>query len=277
MPELPEVETVVREIEPKISGCGIRKASFSVPRQLLPQSPDQLSRILKNQTIQSVSRRGKHILISLTRGTLLVHLRMTGRLYVRSEKLAAHPHERAWLHLNRNEEVLCFRDPRTLGTIHFYPAEASIPQLEELGWEPLEDHVTPAMLKEKLARRSIAIKPTLLDQSIWAGIGNIYASEILWTAHIHPAKSANKLSADQIKKLIKAVPYVLHRALAKGGTTLKDFMSPEGNSGDYRKELCVYDRAEEPCLRCGGEIKRIVQAQRSTYFCPRCQKKSDIK
>ncbi len=272
MPELPEVETVVREIRPRIVGRVIHSARFVVPRQLQPQTPQQLARALKGQEVVSVKRRGKFILIELERGTLLLHLRMTGRLHVRSvqEKL---DHETAWFTLDNGSDVLAFCDPRTLGTIRYFQHGNIIEPLTDLGWEPLADTVTPEMLKEKLARRSMPIKPVLLDQRVWAGIGNIYASKALYEARIHPAKPANKLTHKQREDLIESVTRVLARALNKGGSTLRDFMSPEGIAGAYQKEFRVYDKENQPCPRCKTPIKRITQAQRSTYFCPKCQKK----
>jgi formamidopyrimidine-DNA glycosylase len=270
VPELPEVETVVREIRSRLVGKVIQSAHFARPRQLLPQTPRGLSRALKGQRISAVTRRGKFILIELERGTLLLHLRMTGRLHIRHSRERM-DHETAQFVLESREEVLAFRDPRTLGTIRYYPVGRIIEPIANLGWEPLSDSVTPKMLKEKLGRRGLAIKPVLLDQSVWAGIGNIYASEALWEARIHPAKPANRLTHVNRQALIEAVPRVLNRALNKGGSTLRDFMSPEGIAGTYQKEFRAYGKEGEPCPRCKAQIKRIAQAQRSTYYCSKCQ------
>jgi formamidopyrimidine-DNA glycosylase len=271
MPELPEVETVVRMIRPKLVGRKIIRCEFTIPRQLLPQTPKQLSAALRYQTVVAVTRRGKYIQIEVEKGTLLIHLRMTGRLYVRKAG-QENNHERARLELDGGTEWLVLDDPRTLGTIRYFPAGKVIPELAEMGWEPLEDLVDVNELTEKLVRRSMAIKPVLLDQTVWAGIGNIYASEALWEARIDPRKSANALTKSELQRLIKAVPVILKRALEKGGSTLRNFADPEGKKGSYQKEFLVYGRDGEPCLHCGKSIVKFVQAQRSTYYCKSCQK-----
>ena len=272
MPELPEVETVVRVIRPKLKGRKIVDAKFSVPRQLLPQTGRQVRRAIRNQLIANVSRRGKYILIGLSDGTLVIHLRMTGRLYVRPTAVESEPHERAWFTLD-NGMTLVFRDARTLGTISFVSGKEKQALLEKLGWEPLGDSIPPELVREKLRAHRIAIKPLLLDQRLWAGIGNIYASEILWEAAINPLKPASRLTKVEIGRMMRAIPMVLRRAVEKGGSSIRDFMGAEGEVGAYQKQFRVYERAGENCFRCRGEIVRAVQAQRSTYYCRKCQKK----
>jgi formamidopyrimidine-DNA glycosylase len=272
MPELPEVETVVRGIRPHVVGKTLLRARFFVPRQLLPQTPGSMARVLKGQRISAVNRRGKFILVEVTRGTLLVHLRMTGRLYVRDAASPALPHERAALDLD-DGRVLVFHDPRTLGTLRYFPAGAEIIPLAGMGTEPLDDTMDLAVLHAKLMRRQIAVKPLLLNQSLWAGIGNIYASEALWEAGIDPRKAAARITKNELARLHQAIVAVLTRAVEFGGTTISDFAAPDGSSGRYYSELNVYDRAGQPCPRCAHAITRIVQAQRSTYFCPTCQKR----
>lgn len=273
MPELPEVETVVRQIRPRLIHRTIHSARFSVPRQLAPQTPRALAAAVRGKRVTDVRRRGKYILIELTGGTLLIHLRMTGRLYIRNAQKTPLPYERAWFDLDDGTESLSFRDPRTLGAIRYFPAGKAIGSLAKLGWEPLEDDVAVEAIKAALVHRSIAVKPLLLDQTVWAGIGNIYASEALWVARIDPRTSCSRLTRAQIERLRDAIPEVLRRALDQGGSTLRDFASPDGQPGSYQREFRVYDREGEPCLRCGETIHRIVQAKRSTYFCPGCQKK----
>jgi formamidopyrimidine-DNA glycosylase len=273
VPELPEVETVVRVIRPRLIGHAIAESHLSIPRQSKPQTGRAISHAINGQSIREVRRRAKFILIELDNGTLLIHLGMTGRLYVRPTNEVEDTHERARFVLDGGRETLAFHDPRTFGRIRFFPAGTEITPIRNAGWEPLSETVTVEQLKAVLERRSIAIKPLLLNQSIWAGIGNIYASEILWESKIDPRKSASTLTRAEIERLNTAVPGVLRRALDKGGSTLRDFMSPEGKSGEYQKEFRVYGREGEPCLRCGKLIVRMVQAQRSTYFCKSCQKK----
>ncbi len=273
MPELPEVETAVRELRPAIVGRVLRGAWANIPRQLGTMTAKELDRAVKGQRVMSIRRRGKYIVLVLERGILLVHLRMTGRLFVgpTDKKPSAHLH--AGFKLDDGSESLYFRDVRTLGTLRYHANEADVKELAALGWEPLEAKVDAIMLKPELSNRKQAIKVVLLDQSLWAGIGNIYASEACWVAGIDPRKSAKLLTLSQCEKICSAVPEVLQTALNRGGSTLRDFMSPEGNYGSYQKEFRVYDREGEECLRCGGKILKIVQAQRSTYFCAGCQKK----
>jgi formamidopyrimidine-DNA glycosylase len=272
VPELPEVETVVRGIRPDVINKVITKAAFLIPRQLSPQTPKYVQEKIRNQRIVSVERRGKFILIHLENGLLLIHLRMTGRLYVQEESAKQRVHERAYFYLD-NKRALVFSDPRTLGTISYYKNTDQSPSLARLGWDPLKDSCSVRDAKAVLSKRSAAIKVVLLDQSVWAGIGNIYASEILWECGIHPEKKSKQLSTKQLEKLIESIRRVLEYALEKGGSTLRDFMSPDGDRGEYADEFRVYGREEEKCYRCGGMIRRIVQAQRSTYFCGKCQKK----
>jgi formamidopyrimidine-DNA glycosylase len=272
VPELPEVETVVRMIRPKLRGCSIIDARFAVPRQLRPQTPQAIQKRVRNQRVHDVRRRGKHILIELERGALIFHLGMTGTMYVGRANREHHSHERATVKLDNGYELV-LRDPRTFGRISFIPSHRLEEVLNKLGWEPLTDQVNLETLREKLASRSIGIKPLLLNQSLWAGIGNIYASEILWEARIHPMKPAQRLTRAECERIIAAVPAVLQRALDKGGSSIRDFMSPDGEAGAYQKQFRVYDRAGKPCRRCSGEIVRVVQAQRSTYYCKGCQKR----
>lgn len=271
MPELPEVETVVRVIRPQLTGRRIACAQFAIARQLAPQTPPDIARALRGSRIRDVTRRGKYIRVETDRGMLLLHLRMTGRLYVRPEGKPENVYERARFELD-NGRVLVFHDPRTLGTMRFFAPHEPIVPLLKIGWEPLSERVSAAALREKLARRSQAIKPVLLDQTVWAGIGNIYASEMLWEARIDPRASAARLSSARLERIIEAVPRVLQRALDRGGTTLRNFASPDGIPGAYQKEFRVYEREGEPCRRCGRPLRRIVQAQRSTYFCATCQR-----
>jgi formamidopyrimidine-DNA glycosylase len=272
VPELPEVETVVRIIRPRLVGRKILRARFRIPRQLAPQTPRELSHALRGNLIHCVERRGKFIVIETDAGTLLVHLRMTGRLYVRLESDPGSDYERALFDLDGQKSVLVLHDPRTLGTIRFFPTGASIEPLAMMGWEPLCTRVRTEMLRERLARRTMAIKPLLLDQKLWAGIGNIYASEILWEARIHPLRLAASLKEKELARLIVAVPKILKRALRRGGTTLRNFASPDGIPGAYQKEFRVYGCEDKPCPVCKRPIVKIVQAQRSTYYCKRCQK-----
>lgn len=272
MPELPEVETVVRVIRPRLVGRRILRTRFRIPRQLAPQTPRDLARALRGSLIRDVTRRGKFIVIETDTGTLLVHLRMTGRLYVRNGREPGSTYERALFYLEGQNGTLVLHDPRTLGTVRFFPTGAPLTPLADMGWEPLRKRVRVEALRELLARRNVAIKLLLLDQRLWAGIGNIYASEILWDAGIDPRRAAASLKQPELARLIASVPKILKRALRRGGTTLRNFASPDGIPGAYQEEFRVYGCEGEPCPSCQRPIVRIVQAQRSTYYCKYCQK-----
>jgi formamidopyrimidine-DNA glycosylase len=271
MPELPEVEIVTRVIRPGLRGRVIQGAVFHVARQVVSGRRTQVTRSLIGQKVADVRRRGKNILVNLDDGVLVFHLGMTGTMYIRARQKDRFSHERVHIALDNGNELV-LRDPRTFGKIMYLANGQRSESLDRLGWEPLSSHVTVNELRQKLANRSMGIKAVLLDQALWAGIGNIYASEILWEARVNPLKPAKRLTVDECERIIEAVPRILSRALKNGGSSIRNFMSPDGQSGAYQKQFRVYDRDDRPCVRCGTRIIRVVQAQRSTYYCPKCQK-----
>ncbi len=259
MPELPEVETVVRTVAPHLIGRRILSAEFT-SRLVTPGNRATLSRHLAARRIESVRRRGKFILVTLDRGVLSIHLGMTGRLLV-SGKRGEHTHAVFTL----DDGLLLYDDPRQFGKIEWNPR-----RVERLGPEPLE-----IPLKEFRARlrRKARIKPLLLNQSFLAGLGNIYADESLFAAGIHPLASAAKLSGPRAAKLHRAIREILTAAIEAGGSSISDYVDAEGRKGWFQVSHRVYGREGEPCANCATPIRRIVVAQRSSHFCPKCQKR----
>ena len=263
MPELPEVETIVRGLKP-IEGTVIERVDVLDDR--LAVTADDL----RGVTIDTVARRGKHIVIRLVdRGDLVVHLRMSGRLCLeRTEREAAYT--RLVLHLGSGDRVY-FINPRRLGTVRLCPDGLDA----ALGVEPLQPAFTVEALAEMAAASRSAIKPFLLDQRRIAGLGNIYAAEALWRAGIDPRRRADSLEEPETARLHQAIVDVLTEAIDQLGTTLgtsvSDYRPSDAASGEFQNHLAVYARESEPCERCETKIERITQAGRSTYLCPACQ------
>ena len=271
MPELPEVETVSRGLRASLVGHIIVGVEVRWTRSVVPPDPTAFARRLTGQTIIGVGRRGKWVVIALDSGdTLLVHLRMSGRLIVGSDESPDDRHLRVLFFLD-DGRWLRFFDPRKFGRLVL----TSDPQkvLGDLGPEPLVDDFTAARLGEMLARRRGRIKPLLLNQRFLAGLGNIYTDEALWRAGIHPLRQADTLTLAEAQRLHQGIQAVLQTAIDSGGTTLPDagYQQTDGRSGEFADQLAVYGRAEQPCPRCGADIERIRVSQRGTHFCPRCQ------
>jgi formamidopyrimidine-DNA glycosylase len=276
MPELPEVETVARGLRASLIGKAIVDVEVRWVRSIVPPDPTIFSRHLEGQTVTSVGRRGKWVVIGLDGGyTLLVHLRMSGRLILGSGERSDHRHLRVLFSLSGGGQ-LCFFDQRKFGrlVLTLDPQEV----LGDLGPEPLEDSFTAARLNEMFERRHGRIKPLLLNQRFLAGLGNIYADEALWRAGIHPLRRADTLTFADVQRLHLGIRTVLQAAIDGGGTTLADagYQQADGRSGEFAGQLAVYGRAGQPCLRCGADIERIKVGQRGTHFCSRCQILSEI-
>ncbi len=273
MPELPEVETTRAGIAPHI--CGKRFARITVRQAQLrwPVAPD-LAAILDGQRLHTVARRAKYLLLHTDGGILLLHLGMSGSLRIHSP--GTHPPARKHDHLDfefDDSTLLRFHDPRRFGAVLWFAGAAEHhPLLQHLGPEPLSDAFDGPYLQHALARRHSAIKPALMDNRVVVGVGNIYANEALFQAGIAPNRPANRLSTDEYRLLAVAVRDVLQRALAAGGSTLRDFVDSQGNSGYFQQYYAVYGRPGQACPRCGGEIVKTVLGQRSSFHCPRCQR-----
>ncbi len=280
MPELPEVETVLRGLTKATLNKLIWGGEVLLERSLASPvlSADFLAGITNTQII-SWQRRGKYLLAMLERdrqaaGWLGIHLRMTGQLLWIDTDLPLAKHTRVRLFLGDRQE-LRFIDQRTFGKLWYVPPTQKphkvITALASLGAEPLEPDFTPQYLQRQLQRTQRTIKTALLDQRLVAGIGNIYADESLFLSGIHPSLPASNLSLDQVTRLHSSIVKVLSTSIDQGGTTFSDFLSVEGVNGNYGGVAWVYGRAKEPCRVCGTPIDKLKLAGRSTHFCPHCQ------
>ena len=268
MPELPEVETTRRGIQAHVRGQKIERVILRETRLRWPISAEVSN--LKDRHIRDVSRRGKYLLMHLDRGNLIWHLGMSGSMRILPIGSAAENHEHVELQLD-NGQALKFRDPRRFGAL-LYCDEDPLQHrlLRKLGPEPLGEEFDADYLYHCCRKRSAAIKTVLMNSHIVVGVGNIYASEALFLAGIRPARAARRISKPRLEKLVNAVRDTLSAAIAQGGTTLQDFTQVDGKPGYFRHELQVYANKGE-CKVCGQPIKHLVQAQRSSYYCPECQ------
>lgn len=275
MPELPEVETFVRELEPQLRGRRVTGAVVPWPRILATPSAEEFAEQIVGEEFVSFGRRAKYMLLGLSSGaTLIVHLRMTGHLHVLDSEIEPDKHTHVVMTLDDGRR-LHYQDPRKFGRL--WLVNDIEPVLRKLSAEPLGDDFTVAWLSERLKGRSAAIKALLLDQTIAAGVGNIYADEALHLAGIHPSRSGAGLTLSEIEKLHAAIRTVLQRGIDKhgsslGGSILTNYRRPNGELGQMQDEFQVYDRKGEACRICGKPIQRIVIAQRSSHFCEECQK-----
>lgn len=271
MPELPEVETVVRGLRARILRRQIGPVLFASKRITQANSAGWRSHLSGN-VVEQVDRRGKYIIIRLSGGNaMVVHLRMTGRLWVKPEEYKREKHDRFVIVLAPDRRVV-LSDARQFARVQWWPQArlASHPGLEKLGPDALT--VTPAQLSQVCARSHRPIKSMLLDQTRLAGLGNIYADEVLFTARIHPRKSADSLGPKRLTRLTSAIHSILQQAIDLCGTTFDTFSDLEGNSGGFGPKLQVYHRTGLPCLVCGSPVSRQVLAGRGTHFCPGCQR-----
>ena len=283
MPELPEVETVLRGLAPVIEGQRITKATINRLDLRWP-FPENMALRLEKQSILQLRRRSKYILVDLSsKETLLVHLGMSGRILVSGDPLGRYIHEHVAPKKHdhvildfSNGTRITFNDPRRFGTLDLYDTsnENSNKFLAHLGPEPLSNHFDTETFAKKIKQRRSPIKSVLLDQRIIAGLGNIYVCETLFRAGISPRRPADKISLMRLKALVPHVKDVLNEAIAAGGSSLRDFKHTDGEMGYFQHKFDVYGREGEPCsrLKCTGQIKRLVQSGRSSFFCSTCQK-----
>jgi formamidopyrimidine-DNA glycosylase len=274
MPELPEVEVLRRSLEPHLIGDRIERVEVRNPALREPVDVARLRRAAKGREIVALRRRSKYLLIDLEGGwTVVVHLGMSGRLTVAPAEAGIEPHEHVAFHLASGRR-LRLRDPRRFGVV-FAARTAELaddPHFAALGPEPLEPELSGAVLAQAAAGRRGPVKAFLMDAGVVVGVGNIYASESLFRAGIHPGRPVSRISRRSWDRLAASAVAVLRQAISQGGTTLNDFADGEGRSGYFQVSLAVYDREGEPCLACGRPVRRIVQAGRSTYYCPGCQR-----
>jgi formamidopyrimidine-DNA glycosylase len=275
LPELPEVETTRRGIAPyvvgrRVTGVILRRADLRWP------IPPEISERLPGQRIDAVERRAKYLLLHTAAGSALLHLGMTGVLRVLPPDAPVGKHDHVDIALERTStqapRILRFTDPRRFGCLLWQPPDTIHELLAKLGPEPLTDDFDGDLLWHRSRGRTAAVKLFLMDNAVVVGVGNIYASEALFRAGIDPRKPASSLSRARYARLAAEVKRLLAWAIERGGTTLRDFLAPDGAPGYFFRELMVYGRAGEPCHVCGTPIRQVVLGQRSTFWCPRCQR-----
>ncbi|MDU4960738.1 MAG: bifunctional DNA-formamidopyrimidine glycosylase/DNA-(apurinic or apyrimidinic site) lyase [Sporomusaceae bacterium] len=272
MPELPEVETVRRGLT-GLAGRRIESVDILLPRLIKWPAPMEFAALLRGKTISTVDRRGKYLLLRLEAGfVLIIHLRMTGRLYLRQAAATADVYSRVQFFLD-NGDRLVFADTRTLGTLSVMQEGEldRIHGLASMGPEPLSPEFDAAYLLRALSARKAKLKSLLLNQEIIGGLGNIYVDESLYLAGLHPERPGSSLNEDDAACLVAAVNHVIDDALTHHGTSIRDFLDSTGREGAHQHHLQVYGRKNKPCHVCGTAIQRIEVGGRGTHFCPRCQ------
>lgn len=269
MPELPEVETTRRGLLPHLLGRQVTGLTLRHDRLRWP-IPPKLQELLVGDRLEALDRRAKYLLFRFERGTLLMHLGMSGSLRLVAPGLAPGTHDH--VDIGFGDKVLRLNDPRRFGAVLWAGIEAeNHPLLKDLGWEPFDPSLTGQRLHHRTLKSRRAVKNLLLDQKVIVGVGNIYACEALFRAGLHPARAADSLSEQDCERLVGEVRAVLEEALRAGGTTLKDFTGADGRPGYFARELDVYGRSGEPCRKCAAAIEVMRLGGRSTYFCPLCQ------
>ena len=281
MPELPEVETTLRGIQPYVDGATLVHVDVRNASLRWPVPADQL-RQLHGLKINSSKRRAKYILLDTDQGAIMVHLGMSGsvRMLPVGEHDAPGKHDHVDMHFSlpdarakQTEWILRYHDPRRFGSILLVDTnDRSHPLLDKLGPEPLSDAFNASLLFKLSRKRSVAVKNFIMNGHVVVGVGNIYASESLFLAKVKPTRPAGKVSKAEYEEIVAAIKQVLSKAIRVGGTTLRDFTGSDGKAGYFQQKLNVYDRDKKSCNKCGFEINRIIIGQRSTFYCPACQK-----
>lgn len=269
MPELPEIETLKRGLSPFLISKTIKKLVIREQR-LRTRVPASLSNLCKGQQIQAIKRRAKYLLLELTQGFLVIHLGMSGTLQIVSDQLEPKKHDHIDLIL-KNGLLVRYRDPRRFGLYTYLDDYKNHPLFNNLGPEPLEDDFNSDYFLSKIKKRKQAIKNLIMNNEIVVGVGNIYATESLYFAGIHPQTPACFLPLDKIEELVIQIKRILNQAIQAGGTTLKDFMNEHGKPGYFSQQLSVYGRGNFPCYQCQTIIQTITIGGRSSSFCPYCQ------
>jgi len=274
MPELPEVETIKRTLKLKLKGLSFQTVEVYLPKIIRNLTPQEFEAKLSGKTVNKIERRGKYLLFFLTGNFILIlHLRMTGKLIYSLPEDPLEPHTHIIFHLD-NGFLLRYTDTRQFGRVYLVEKEklSLVAGLNSLGVEPFDPGFTKAFLMRELKHRHTKIKSLLVDQSFIAGIGNIYADEVLFRALIHPQRQSQTLTARETTRLYHAIREVLQESIENRGASIKDYVDGEGSAGNYQNFLKVYGREGKPCARCNRPIARIRLGGRSTYFCSACQK-----
>jgi formamidopyrimidine-DNA glycosylase len=270
MPELPEVETTRRGIEPHIVGKAIAQVLVRQPSLRWPVSPE-LSQALTGNIITRVSRRAKYLLFETRSGRMMVHLGMSGSLRITDTTSEIRKHDHIDIRFS-DDSILRYFDPRRFGSVFWLPADESHVLLESLGPEPLSDEFDGGWLYAQSRTRKVAVKLFIMNSQIVVGVGNIYANEALHMAGIRPDRAANRISAVRYDRLADKIRQVLDSAIVSGGTTLKDFVREDGSPGYFKQQLAVYGRGGEPCKTCGTDLTETRLGSRTTVFCRLCQR-----
>jgi len=271
MPELPEVETTRRGIEPHAVGRRI-VAMRLYEKRLRWTVQEDLPDLVTGQFIRHARRRAKYLLLELDSGTLMLHLGMSGSLRVLPADVPLMPHDHFDLVLSSGN-TLRYNDPRRFGSLHYITGDPNEhPLLANLAPEPLGPVFNADYLWKVTRRRKVAIKQLLMNSTLVVGVGNIYASEALFKAKVRPKRQASSLTREEVTRLVRAVKSVLAMAIRVGGTTLRDYVGADGQPGYFRQKLFVYERNKQPCRTCATPVRQLTQGQRSTYYCPACQK-----
>ncbi|MDA3922692.1 MAG: bifunctional DNA-formamidopyrimidine glycosylase/DNA-(apurinic or apyrimidinic site) lyase [Salinisphaera sp.] len=271
MPELPEVETTRAGIEPHVRGQSVRTVIVRQPQLRWPVT-ETLASDLPGQTIHAVRRRAKYLLFVADRGHVCLHLGMSGRLRIVPADTPVAKHDHLDIVLD-NDQTIRFNDARRFGSVFWLTGDPqAFSLLSKLGPEPLSDDFDGAWLHARAAGRRTPVKSVIMDAAVVVGVGNIYACEALHAAGIHPRRAAARISAGRYNRLAEAIRQVLRDAIVAGGTTLRDYIGVDGDSGYFQLQLAAYGRAGQPCPRGCGPIRREIVGQRSTFFCPVCQR-----
>ena len=273
MPELPEVETIRVGLEPHLVGRTFERVEIADGRLTRPYDPVETAAELTGETVAALERRGKYLVVRFETGrVLLIHLRMTGSLlHLREGAGSEDPHRRAVVKLDNGSDV-AYRDVRRFGTwLLLEPGELEPYLASRVGVEPLGRSLTAKSVADRIARRRAPVKALLLDQRLFAGVGNIYADEALWWARIHPLRSGHDLTAEELSAIVRSIRRALRIGIARQGATLRDYRGADGAEGDMQTEFRAYGREGEPCLRCGTPIEKTRAGGRGTWYCPSCQ------
>lgn len=271
MPELPEVETTRRGVAPHVLDRQVTQVIVRQPQLRWPVTPE-LATELTGRTFQRVERRAKYLLFAAGDKHLMIHLGMSGRLRVVPSTLAPGKHDHLDIALDSGQTIR-YNDPRRFGSAFWFAGDPdAFPLLSALGPEPLSDQFTGALMYARSRKRQAPVKAFIMDSKTVVGVGNIYASEALHAAGIHPARSAGRISLARYNVLAQTIKRTLETAIAAGGTTLRDYVGVDGGSGWFQLQLAVYGKSGQPCPRGCGPISQRVIAQRNTFFCPECQR-----
>ncbi|MFD0768299.1 DNA-formamidopyrimidine glycosylase [Bacillus sp. CGMCC 1.60114] len=276
MPELPEVENVRRTLEKLVKGKTIEEVIVTYPKLVKePDDAELFKGMLRGETIEEVARRGKFLLIYVTRYVIVSHLRMEGKymLHEADDPVDKHTHVRFRF---TDGTELRYKDVRKFGTMHLFEkgTELTVMPLADLGLEPFSSELTPAYLRERMKKTARKVKVVLLDQRIVVGLGNIYVDEVLFRSRIHPEREASSLTDEEFEKLYKEIVATLTEAVESGGSTIRTYMNSQGQIGSFQERLYVYGRKGEPCVTCGTALEKTVVGGRGTHYCPVCQLKS---